>query len=168
MSQGDTGDGMFVIARGSVKVMLSDQVIDIIGPGSVIGEMAVLLNMKRSATVVAESPVSALWLTATGMQEIIACSQILEEQLWKTAGVRLTENLLGSVEPYRQWSQIQLRRFISQGSVRESSASKEAENAIIILLSGHFFKNGKIFAAPAILEANTDIEKGSKLFIIPK
>ncbi len=168
MSQGDTGDGMFVIARGSVKVMLHDQVIDIIGPGSVIGEMAVLLNMKRSATVVAESPVSALWLTSTGMQEIIASSRIMEEQLWRTAGARLTENLLGSVEPYRQWSQIQLRRFISQGSVRESSASKEAENAVIILLSGHGIKDGEKIVAPAILEANTDIEKGSKLFIIPK
>jgi len=52
--------------------------------------------------------------------------------------------------------------------VRESSASKEAENAVIILLSGHGIKDGEKIVAPAILEANTDIEKGSKLFIIPK
>ena len=42
MNQGDEGDGMIVITRGSVKVSIGDLVVDIMGRGAVIGEMAVL------------------------------------------------------------------------------------------------------------------------------
>ena len=42
MKQGDDGDGMVVITRGSVKVSIGDLVVDIMGRGAVIGEMAVL------------------------------------------------------------------------------------------------------------------------------
>ena len=38
----DKGDGMVVITRGSVKVSIGDLVVDIMGRGAVIGEMAVL------------------------------------------------------------------------------------------------------------------------------
>ena len=42
MKQGDSGDGLIVITRGSVKVSIGDVVVDIMGRGAVIGEMAVL------------------------------------------------------------------------------------------------------------------------------
>ena len=39
--------------RGSVKVSIGDVVVDIVGSGAVIGEMAVLAGVPRTATVVA-------------------------------------------------------------------------------------------------------------------
>ena len=60
MTQGGEGDGMIVITRGSVKVSIGDIVVDIMGRGAVIGEMAVLAGVPRTANVVADSSVTAL------------------------------------------------------------------------------------------------------------
>ncbi len=51
---------MIVITRGSVKVSIGDIVVDIMGRGAVIGEMAVLAGVPRTANVVADSSVTAL------------------------------------------------------------------------------------------------------------
>ena len=47
MKQGGDGDGMIVITRGSVKVSIGDLVVDIMGRGAVIGEMAVLARSQN-------------------------------------------------------------------------------------------------------------------------
>ena len=81
MQEGGPGNGLFVIARGSVKISVGEAVLDILGPGSVIGEMAVLTGVKRTATVTADTQVTALWLSTADMQEIMAGSKDLESQL---------------------------------------------------------------------------------------
>ena len=95
MKQGDSGDGLIVITRGSVKVSIGDVVVDIMGRGAVIGEMAVLAGVPRTATVIADSTVNALWLTTEAMQKIMGESPELSGSLWKTAAMRFAENLLG-------------------------------------------------------------------------
>ena len=47
-----------MIVNGSVKVSIGDLIVDIMGRGAVIGEMAVLW-VPRTANVVADSSVSA-------------------------------------------------------------------------------------------------------------
>ena len=42
VEQGKSGDGVMVVARGTFKVTVDEPVVDMLGPGSVIGEMAVL------------------------------------------------------------------------------------------------------------------------------
>ena len=66
--QGDTGLGLYVIASGSVEVRheTSSQehtVLNTLGPGAVFGEMALLDDYPRSATVVALEPTECLTLT---------------------------------------------------------------------------------------------------------
>ena len=96
MKQGGDGDGMIVITRGSVKVSIGDLVVDIMGRGAVIGEMAVLAGVPRTANVVADSSVTALWLPTESMQSIMAESPELSGSLWKTAAMRFAENLIGT------------------------------------------------------------------------
>jgi len=138
MRQGDEGDGMIVITRGSVRVSIGDVVVDIMGRGAVIGEMAVLGGVPRTANVVADSPVTALWLTTEAMQAIMGDSPELSGSLWKTAAMRFAENLLGAKEPYNSWSQIQLRRWLNEGEVM-APADGETTNLygkVAILVSG--------------------------------
>ena len=54
--------------------MIGDLVVDIMGRGAVIGEMAVLAGIPRTANVVADSSVTALWLTTDAMQAIMTDS----------------------------------------------------------------------------------------------
>ncbi|NDH17475.1 MAG: cyclic nucleotide-binding domain-containing protein, partial [Opitutae bacterium] len=125
MKQGDEGNGLIVITRGSVKVSIGDVVVDIMGRGAVIGEMAVLGGIPRTANVVADSSVTALWLTTESMQAIMAESPELSGSLWKTAGMRFAENLLGTKDPYNGWDQMRLRRWLNEGDV---TAPTDGEN----------------------------------------
>ncbi len=170
MRQGDEGDGMIVITRGSVKVSIRDIVVDIMGRGAVIGEMAVLGGVPRTANVVADSPVTALWLTTESMQKIMADSPELSGSLWKTAAMRFAENLLGAKDPYNSWSQMQLRRWLNDGEV---SALADGERAnlygkVAILVSGQATSpsSSEPISAPAHLDLAEAVFSGNaKVFI---
>ena len=68
MKQGDTGVGLYVIISGKVRVTQAgnpdraEEELDTVGTGSVLGEMALLDDLPRSATVTAVEDVTALLL----------------------------------------------------------------------------------------------------------
>src|SRR4029077_2303419 len=51
-SEGDEGNVMYAVKRGSLNVMVQGKIVDVIRPDEVFGEMALLEERKRSATVV--------------------------------------------------------------------------------------------------------------------
>ena len=66
--QGDPGDSLFFVISGQLQVTLfvpeaEDRVINILGPNSILGEMSLLLDSPRSATVVAQTD-AELWRVA--------------------------------------------------------------------------------------------------------
>ena len=138
MEQGDRGDGMILITCGSVKISIMDTVVDILGRGSVIGEMAVLAGVPRTADVIADTTVTALWMRRDEMNEAMEESPALAKGLWEPAGRRFAENLLKSQEPYVSQSQWEFRRWLSGGEVLSPSAgdSLELYGKVAILLSG--------------------------------
>ena len=68
IKQGDTGVGLYVIISGTVRITQANNPdkaeVDLgtAGPGSVLGEMALLDDLPRSATVTAVTDVTALLL----------------------------------------------------------------------------------------------------------
>ena len=56
VTEGDFGYAMFAIAHGTAGVLKDDTVLRTLGPGDVFGEIAVLSGGRRTATVVASSP----------------------------------------------------------------------------------------------------------------
>jgi NhaP-type Na+/H+ or K+/H+ antiporter len=170
MKQGDVGDGMIVITRGSVQVSIGDLVVDIMGRGSVIGEMAVLAGIKRTANVVADSSVTALWLDTASMQKIMAESPELSGSLWKTAAMRFAENLLGSKSPYNQWDQMRLRRWLNGGDVLSPADGETGDlyGKIAVLVAGQASSpsSGESKNAPALLDlASARFSGNAKVFV---
>jgi hypothetical protein len=157
MKQGDDGDGMVVITRGSVKVSIGDLVVDIMGRGAVIGEMAVLGGVPRTANVVADSTVTALWLSTESMQKIMAESVELSNSLWKTAAMRFAENLIGAKEPYNGWNQMQLRRWLNEGEVLSPTDGESINlyGKIAVLVAGQASAPGA--AEPSVAPAHLDL-----------
>jgi HEAT repeat protein len=58
MREGEAGEKLFILTQGQVRVHRSEENIAVLGPGSVIGEMAVLSPAPRVASVTAETPVA--------------------------------------------------------------------------------------------------------------
>lgn len=60
MWEGDRGAEAFVILEGSAEVAVAGEVVAVVGRGQTVGEMALIDNRPRSATVVARSPMRVL------------------------------------------------------------------------------------------------------------
>jgi CRP/FNR family transcriptional regulator, cyclic AMP receptor protein len=51
--QGEHGDEFFVVVRGEVEITSGNRRLEMLGPNSIFGEMALIDDSPRSATVVA-------------------------------------------------------------------------------------------------------------------
>ncbi len=52
---GDRGDTMYLVIEGQVEILVGSTTVEIAGPGSIFGEMALIDNAPRSATVAAKT-----------------------------------------------------------------------------------------------------------------
>jgi CRP-like cAMP-binding protein len=60
MAEGDFGHSLFLIESGTAEAMHEGAKIHDLGPGDVVGEVAVLASGRRTASVIATSPMQAL------------------------------------------------------------------------------------------------------------
>jgi CRP-like cAMP-binding protein len=60
MSEGDFGHSLFLVESGSADVLIEGEKVREVGPGEVLGEVAVLASGRRTASVVATSSVQVI------------------------------------------------------------------------------------------------------------
>jgi CRP/FNR family cyclic AMP-dependent transcriptional regulator len=59
-SEGDEGHLMFAVIEGELELNYSGRLIDEVGPGGIVGEMALIDNELRSATAIAKTAASVV------------------------------------------------------------------------------------------------------------
>jgi CRP-like cAMP-binding protein len=69
--QGDVGDAFFAIRSGQVEVLEDGAVVRTMGPGTHFGEIALLLEVPRTATVRAVTPVRLFRLDREGFDRLV-------------------------------------------------------------------------------------------------
>ena len=69
--QGDTGSELFVIVEGTVTVTRDGEEVASVGRGGFVGELAVLAQVPRNATVTAASDLDLLVLTPLGLSQLL-------------------------------------------------------------------------------------------------
>ena len=52
---GDLGETMYVVVEGEVEIVDASLILEVAGPGSIVGELALIDDEPRSATVIAKS-----------------------------------------------------------------------------------------------------------------
>lgn len=70
--EGQAGNEAFVITSGQAKATLNGRELATLGPGDAVGEMSLLDNAPRSATVTAESDVHLLVLTHQTFDQLVS------------------------------------------------------------------------------------------------
>jgi CRP-like cAMP-binding protein len=101
MRQGDAGGSLFVIVAGEVEVRLEQRggppprVLATLGDGAFFGELGLLTNFPRSATVMATQPTQLLEISRELVSEIVARSPEVLKTLLRFFRDRLLDRLLG-------------------------------------------------------------------------
>jgi CRP/FNR family cyclic AMP-dependent transcriptional regulator len=79
--EGKSGSEFFVIVDGEVSVTKNGQEIRRLGPGDFFGEIALLEDTPRTATVVAKTPLRFFVLTRQSFRSMLAHQPELEQKV---------------------------------------------------------------------------------------
>ncbi|MCO4763594.1 MAG: 2-oxoglutarate dehydrogenase E1 component [Myxococcales bacterium] len=88
---GQMGDGLYIITAGSMKVERGGQVIAVLGPEQVVGELAVMDKMPRSADAIAIDGVRLLKLASGALDDLLNKHGALARNLFHVVTRRLRE-----------------------------------------------------------------------------
>jgi CRP/FNR family transcriptional regulator, cyclic AMP receptor protein len=93
--EGDSGSEFFVIIEGEVGVTKDGQEIRSLGPGDFFGEIALLEDTPRTATVTAKAPLRFFVLTRQAFRSMLAHQPELERKVLSA----LEERVRATSEP---------------------------------------------------------------------
>jgi CRP-like cAMP-binding protein len=93
---GDAGDGCYRIEKGLLKVSMvstsgAERILSILGPGAIVGELAVLDGLPRSASVLALRESELLFVSKAKFEEFAKKNQELYQHLVTLLASRLRE-----------------------------------------------------------------------------
>ena len=88
---GQTGDGLYVIVEGNVRIERGSEVIAVLSPGQVVGELAFMDKQPRSADAVAHTNCRLLKIHADALDELLDRHTELARGLFHVVTRRLRE-----------------------------------------------------------------------------
>jgi CRP/FNR family cyclic AMP-dependent transcriptional regulator len=89
--EGHQGQEFIVVLDGEVEIRRGDRVIATRGPGSYVGEIALVDNRPRTATVVAKTPVVIEVIGRREFRGLLAEAPELADEIMATMAQRLAE-----------------------------------------------------------------------------
>ncbi len=93
IDQGRVGQECYVIQTGEAGVFVGDEHLVTLGPGSMVGEMALIDRRPRSATVMANTPMTLLAFDTKAFKQLLREMPKAEERVHALLASRLKENL---------------------------------------------------------------------------
>ncbi len=167
LEEGKEQDGMFIVVRGSIKITINGELIDVLGPGSTVGEIAALKDLKRTATVTADSPLTVLHCSSKSLKKLVTENDQIEETIWKLSAVKVGFYLLKNHEPYKRLSENKIKqklRFADLIKLRKGETIDLTDKKAV-LLTGKATKDGVDFASPvALINGKFDITEDARVF----
>jgi CRP/FNR family cyclic AMP-dependent transcriptional regulator len=89
--EGETGQEFFVIVDGKVKITRKGRRVAMRGGGDFVGEIALLEDIPRTATVTAETPLRLFVLTRKDFRHLLDTNPRVEGKVLRTLARRLAE-----------------------------------------------------------------------------
>lgn len=95
MDQGRVGQECYVILEGHAGVYVADEHLASIGPGSMVGEMALIEHRPRMATVVAETPMKLIVFDTAHFKTLLQEMPKAHDRVMELLANRLKANQAG-------------------------------------------------------------------------
>ena len=92
MNHGDNGDSMFIIISGSVKVHIDNKELTTLSKGDCIGEMALLDQEPRSASVTTKEETTLLEIYGEDFYDLMASRMDIMQGIVKVLSRRIRKN----------------------------------------------------------------------------
>jgi CRP/FNR family cyclic AMP-dependent transcriptional regulator len=96
MREGTQGREVFVVVDGVLRVTREGRTLSELGAGDVVGEMSLVADVPRTATVTASSPVRLLVLTKRGFLELLTQTPSIATKVLQSLGERLHADASGA------------------------------------------------------------------------
>lgn len=90
--EGDSGVGFFLIMDGTAKVSVRGRPRNTMGPGDFFGEISLIDQGPRTATVTAETPITTLGITAWVFKRLIEQNPSIASKMLKVMAQRLRQS----------------------------------------------------------------------------
>jgi CRP/FNR family cyclic AMP-dependent transcriptional regulator len=87
-----TGQEFVVMIEGTAEVRKGDELINTMGPGDFVGEIALVTGEPRTASVVATSPVHALVIEGHAFQRLLEDAPSIRAKVERSVAERLSRD----------------------------------------------------------------------------
>jgi CRP-like cAMP-binding protein len=149
-SAGERGDALYFIVQGSLVVLERDDdgqelIIDQLGPGFMVGEMAVLTGRPRTATVRAATDAVLVRLTRADLDTILKAEPRIEEALWRFMGRRVLDERARYVPGLDALSHQERLAWADSGESLALAPDQELSlhtDRLLVLIDGHVITDG--------------------------
>jgi CRP/FNR family transcriptional regulator, cyclic AMP receptor protein len=89
--EGDTGQEFFVILDGDIEVTRNGKPVAVRGGGDFVGEIALLEDTRRTATVTAKTPLRVFVLTRQDFRRLVDQNREVERKVMQALARRIIE-----------------------------------------------------------------------------
>lgn len=159
--EGDRGDALYAVVSGSLLVLEEgeeEEILDQVGPGALIGEMALLTGAPRRATVRAATDAVLVRMGREDLERLLAAEPRLVGQLWRHVGRRIFDDCAREFRCCAGMGRGDRMAWYDQGSSAELGAGEEellVADQLLVLAQGQLLAEGPSgcfgVQAPAVL-----------------
>jgi phosphoserine phosphatase RsbU/P len=110
--QGEHGDEMFVVLSGELQVTLNDNVINVLHAGSIFGEMSLVDEGQRSATITAVTNSALIPINPTNFNKLIQQHPEFATHVMRVMSIRLRQMMAEEVQRQRMEQELAIGRQI--------------------------------------------------------
>jgi CRP-like cAMP-binding protein len=99
IQKGKRGNGVYLVLKGSARVVIPSQGSRVLGPGEICGEMSFLEDSPASASVIAEGEVETFHLDRSALQSLFELYPHLGSRFYRSLAVNLSHRLRELIGP---------------------------------------------------------------------
>lgn len=130
-AKGEVGDALYLVASGQVRVRDGERVIDELAPGDVFGEMALLDEELRSASVSASAPTLLYRLEQASFYRLLEERPEVSREIIKVLSRRLRTKMAHMAEDHRYIAQLYQASRDAERMTRELELASQVQSGFL-------------------------------------